>query len=201
MATRLPAIETVTRLLVTAISLPFLDKVGRRKFQLLSITGLIFCNTTLAFLLSDVATDEQSCYGVQFGKAGNYAALIVIYLQSISVSPGVNVIAWMITPELFRTNARLKAAFLVSTVYWVTNFLVSIGFNLIQNIICGWVFLVFATCQVFFFIYFWFEFPVLDGKSVNEIAAMFEKEAESASNFDNREMIEQSRDQSLSLLD
>ena len=174
-ASHLVALISVVRFIATAFSMPVLDKGGRRKCELYSIAGLILCNTLLAFLLSDVATGQQTCHGFNLGMFGKYATLVVIFLHAVAASPGVNIVGWMLPPELFRTNVRPKALFLTSSVYWAGSFLNSIGFDLLQNLLCGWVFLIFAFYQAFIIIYYYFKFPVIDGKSVDEIASSFEE--------------------------
>ena len=174
-ATKLVALITVTRLIVTGISILYIDKIGRRACQLLSLAALILCNTVLAFLLSDVSTEGQKCHGFPVSKASNHTAVVFIFLHNAAVSFGVSQIAWIISPELFRTNARYKAMFAITTVYWISNFLVAFSFDYIQTIICGWVFMIFTAFLVFFFIYFWFEFPIFDGKTTDDVATMFEQ--------------------------
>ena len=145
--------------------------------ELTGIAGLIISNTVLAFLLSDVEIGQQTCTGIPQTKNGQYAVIGFLFLQTMSLAMGVDCVAWLITPELFRTDTRSKAAFMVTTVNSVTNFLVALSFDLIRELICGWVFLIFTGLLLIPFIYFYLELPVLDGKSVNEIVAYFETRA------------------------
>ena len=142
------------RFIMTSLSVPSLEKLGRRKCELIGIAGLIVCNTVLAFLLSDLQTSGQSCFGLPLTAQGKYFVLAFLFLHTICFSVGVNTVAWLITAELFRTNARPKAFFISTTGFWISNFLVSLGFYLIQNAICGWVFLTFSVLLLIFFIYF-----------------------------------------------
>ena len=160
-----------------SFSVRLVDEVGRRTCELLGIAGLIICNTVLSFLLSDLEIFGQTCSGFPLGKAGNYAVVVFIFLQTVCFSIGVNSVAWLITPELFRTNTRSKAVFMVTTVNWMANFLVSLGFDLIRDAICGWVFMIFVVFLSLSFVYFYLELPVLDGMSVNETATLFEERA------------------------
>ena len=170
----LVALLSLARFIMTSFSVPLVDKLGRRRCELFGLAGLIICNTVLAFLLSDLSTDGQTCFGFPLNNAAKNTVLVFIFLHSLCFSVGVNTVAWLLTPELFRTNTRPKALFIVTTFFWVANFLVSFGFDLIQNAICGWVFMLFSGLLLAFFLYFWFKLPVLDGKPVNEIAQMFE---------------------------
>ena len=145
--------------------------------ELTGIAGLIISNTILAFLLSDVEVGGQACRGIPLTSNGQYVVVVALFMQSMSVSIGVNCVAWLITPEVFRTNARAKAAAIVTSVNSVTNFLVALGFDLIREVICGWVFLIFAGILLIPFVYFYLELPVLDGKSINENVAFFENRA------------------------
>ena len=145
--------------------------------ELTGITGLIISNTILALLSSDIEIGKQECVGLPLTTNGYYVLVVALFLQSMSVSIGVNCVAWLITPELFRTNARAKASAIITTVNSVTSFLVALGFDLIREVICGWVFLIFAGILLIPLIYFYLELPVLDGRSVNDIVVFFENRA------------------------
>ena len=91
-----------THILMVFTGFLLLFQIGRRRCELFSILGLIASNTALAFLLSNLSTGGQVCYGIPVGQKGNFAALVFIFLQSIWFSFGVNTIPWIVTPELFR---------------------------------------------------------------------------------------------------
>ena len=179
MSSRLISFLTVERMIVTGCALPFLDRWGRRNWELLSIAGITLCCVSLAFLLSNLETDNQTCYGISTGIIGGYTTLAVIFIHSFFAALGVNTLVWVLPSELFRTNARPKALFLSSTVYWFGSFANSFGFEILQNLLCGWVFLIFAFFLIFMFFYFWKKLPVIDGKTTDQIATMFEISHES----------------------
>ena len=170
----LVAFVAFTRLTFSTFAVFLIDKVGRRTCLLVSLSGLIICNTLLAFLLSSLSTAAQLCAGISIGKFGQILTLVFIFAQSVTFCVGVSSAAIIITPELFRTNARPKASFMATSLFWTIYFLISLGFDVIQKVICGWVFLIFSASLLILFIYFWFNLPLLDGKSVNEIASYFE---------------------------
>ena len=169
------ALLTVTRLIISTLAVLLVDKLGRKKCLLTSLVCLISCNTILGFLLSDVSTYGQSCNGIPNGPGAKIATLVTFFVHSMAIAFGVNSTSWIITPELFRTNARPKALFMATTLYWTENFMIALLFDYIEKTICGWVFLIFSAMLLLFFLYMFFKMPALDKKPVHEIALGFEK--------------------------
>ena len=172
----LVALIPLTRLIVSLLTVFYMDKIGRRKCALFSVAGLFICNTFLSFLTSDVSTAGQLCKGIYFGTTGAMMTLFFFFAHSIFFASGVSSLCWTLIPELFRTNARPKATFIAISVYWVSNFANAFGFQPVERIICGWAFLILAAVLFFTFFYFWFKLPVLDCRSANEIASYFEND-------------------------
>ena len=165
-----------SRLIISLPAIFFIDKIGRRKCAMCSMAGLLICNVSLSILLSDISTDGQLCDGISVGNTGNGLTLFFFFAHSASFACGVSSIAWIITPELFRTNTRPKASSIAISVFWVSYFTNAFAFEAVEKVLCGWSFLVFATIMLLSIIYFWFNLPVLDRKSVNEIVSYFESE-------------------------
>ena len=111
----------LVNVLMTVISIPLLDRVGRRPLLLASLGGM---SLSLAAL------------GLGFAVGG--AALkwigvlsLVVYIASFAI--GLGPVFWLLISEIFPLRIRGQAASVATMVNWLSNFLVSLTFLSLLN--------------------------------------------------------------------
>jgi MFS transporter, SP family, galactose:H+ symporter len=111
----------LVNVLMTAISIPLLDRVGRRPLLLLSLGGM---SLSLAAL------------GLGFAVAGAASQWIgvlslAIYIASFAI--GLGPVFWLLISEIFPLKIRGQAASVATMANWLSNFLVSLTFLSLLN--------------------------------------------------------------------
>ncbi|XP_074599452.1 glucose transporter type 1-like [Brevipalpus obovatus] len=155
----------VIMVVVTLISVPLMDRVGRRSLMLWGLGGMI--GNSLAFtiflLLMSVAT--------VMSYAGILSALSFVVF--FAIGPGS--IPWLITAELFSQGPRSAAMSIAVLVNWSTNFLVGLSYPLMQRYLSDFSFLPFTILMIFFWIFIYKKVPETKNRSIEEITAIFER--------------------------
>jgi MFS transporter, SP family, galactose:H+ symporter len=111
----------LVNVLVTIISIPLLDRVGRRPLLLASLGGM---SLSLAAL------------GVGFAVGGAVLKWIgvlslAIYIASFAI--GLGPVFWLLISEIFPLKIRGQAASIATMANWLSNFLVSLTFLSLLN--------------------------------------------------------------------
>jgi hypothetical protein len=148
MSRLLTAINATTYLIFSCISVPYVEKVGRRGLMLLSTLGQGICFLIITILLR---------YGENNDTIAT-ASIAFFFLYFISFGIGMLGVPWLYPPEINSLAMRTKGAAVSTSVNWMTNFIIvqitPIG---IQNL--GWrfwiIFTVFnaAFLPVIYFLY------------------------------------------------
>lgn len=97
----------------------------------------------------------------------------VLYVIFFSIGPGA--IPWIITSELFGSEARGKASSLATFVNWCANFLTTVSFPFIQATFGSYSFILFGCLCIFFSLFMLFFVPETRGKSTDEIGEAFKE--------------------------
>lgn len=97
--------------------------------------------------------------------------LVLVFVIMFAIGPGS--IPWFLVTELFNQSARPAATSIAVAVNWTANFLVGLGFLPLQELMKGYVFIVFAVFLAIFVIFVWKKVPETRNKSIDEISAMF----------------------------
>ncbi|KAH0348253.1 general substrate transporter, partial [Aureobasidium melanogenum] len=128
------AINATTYLAISCISVPYVEKVGRRGLMLLSTAGQGLCFLIITILL-------------KFGENNSTvatASIAFFFLYYISFGIGMLGIPWLYPAEINSLPMRTKGAALATSVNWLSNFVIveitPIG---IQNL--GWQFWIIFT--------------------------------------------------------
>lgn len=128
------AINATTYLAISCISVPYVEKVGRRGLMLLSTAGQGLCFLIITILL-------------RFGQDNSTvatASIAFFFLYYISFGIGMLGIPWLYPAEINSLPMRTKGAALATSVNWLSNFVIveitPIG---IQNL--GWKFWIIFT--------------------------------------------------------
>jgi MFS transporter, SP family, galactose:H+ symporter len=107
--------------LMTIVSIPLVDRVGRRPLLLTSLGGM------LAALV---------CLSIGFAVGGSLlkwigAFSLVLYIASFAV--GLGPVFWLLISEIYPLKIRGQAASIATMANWLSNFLVSLTFLSLLN--------------------------------------------------------------------
>lgn len=149
MSRLLTAINATSYLIFSCISVPFVEKVGRRGLMLLSTFGQGLCFLIITILL-------------RFGENNQTlatASIAFFFLYYISFGIGMLGVPWLYPTEINSLPMRTKGAALATGTNWLTNFIIveitPIG---IQNI--GWKFwIIFTLTNAIFLPVIYFFYP------------------------------------------
>jgi MFS transporter, SP family, galactose:H+ symporter len=124
----------LVNVIMTIVSIPLVDRVGRRPLLLSSLTGMLLSLVLLAigFALG--------------GPALKWIGVLslVVYIASFAI--GLGPVFWLLISEIFPLNIRGQAASIATTANWLSNFFVSLTFlSLLNGLGNVWTFLLYAV--------------------------------------------------------
>jgi MFS transporter, SP family, galactose:H+ symporter len=113
----------LVNVLMTIVSIPLVDRVGRRPLLLTSLSGM------LAALV---------CLSIGFAVGGSLlkwigAFSLVLYIASFAV--GLGPVFWLLISEIYPLRIRGQAASIAAMANWLSNFLVSLTFLSLLDIL------------------------------------------------------------------
>lgn len=157
----------LVNVLATIVSLPLIDRWGRRPLLLLGLSGMF-----LGLLFTGA-----SFYFNGTGWAGPMAVIsMVLYIVSFAISMGP--ICWLLISELIPMRVRGLGSSLATSVNWIFNMIVALTFlTLIQNLGPSGAFLAYAAMSVLALVFVYFLVPETKGRTLEQI----EKEIRSRS--------------------
>ncbi|XP_014662542.1 PREDICTED: solute carrier family 2, facilitated glucose transporter member 3-like [Priapulus caudatus] len=150
------------KLLTNMFSMYVLERWGRRIPQLVGTGGQAVMTAILAIVLSFP----------QYAWARVASVAVTILFISFNTF-GPATICFMITPELFRENARPSAVSMSFIVMYVTNTLVGVSFPTLKKVMGPYVFLIFSGCSVVLWVYIYRNMPETKGRSIEDIVKGF----------------------------
>ncbi|XP_070548900.1 solute carrier family 2, facilitated glucose transporter member 3-like [Ptychodera flava] len=153
--------------LVTLISVPLMDKAGRRTLHL--------CGLGVMFLAGVVLTISLLLTDVWKGAAFISILSVIVFVTAFGIGPGS--IPWLIVAELFSQGPRPAAISVAFLVNWTANFLVGITFPSLLSAMKAYVFLPYVALLAIFWLYTFKFVPETKNKSFEEIAAIFRQES------------------------
>ena len=111
----------LVNVIMTIVSIPLVDRLGRRPLLLTSLTGMLISLVSLA---------------VGFALGGSAlkwigALSLVVYIASFAI--GLGPVFWLLISEIFPLNIRGQAASVATTANWLSNFFVSLTFLSLLN--------------------------------------------------------------------
>jgi len=124
----------LVNVIMTIVSIPLVDRVGRRPLLLTSLTGMLIALVSLAvgFALG--------------GPALKWIGVLslVVYIAAFAI--GLGPVFWLLISEIFPLNIRGQAASIATTANWLSNFFVSLTFlSLLNGLGNVWTFLLYAV--------------------------------------------------------
>ncbi|XP_030763243.1 glucose transporter type 1 isoform X2 [Sitophilus oryzae] len=155
--------------IMTLISIPLMDRMGRRTLHLYGLGGMFIFSIfiTISFLIKEMI-DWMSYLSV---------VSTLFFVQFFAMGPGS--IPWMITAELFSQGPRPAAMSIAVLVNWIANFLVGIVFPSMKSYLDNYTFLPFSAFLALFWTFTYKKVPETKNKTFEEILALFRKENES----------------------
>lgn len=103
----------------------------------------------------------------------SYISIVLVMVFVIMFAAGPGSIPWFLVTELFNQSGRPIATSIAVAVNWTANFIVGLAFLPLQEIIHGYVFLIFAFLLGLFSVFIRLKVPETKNKTVDEISAMF----------------------------
>ncbi|CAK7205862.1 hypothetical protein SEUCBS139899_008641 [Sporothrix eucalyptigena] len=164
LARLLTAVNSVTYLVLSCVSIPLVEKWGRRGLMLASTAGQGFAFLVITILLR---------YGSGGSGGGTNraaeASIVFFFLYYISFGIGMLGVPWLYPTEINSVAMRTKGAAVSTATNWITNFVIvqitPIG---IQNL--GWKFwIVFTVFNAFFMPVIYFFYPETANRTLEDL--------------------------------
>jgi sugar porter (SP) family MFS transporter len=124
----------LVNVIMTIVSIPLVDRLGRRPLLLTSLTGMLISLVSLAigFALG--------------GPALRWIGVLSLAVYIASFAIGLGPVFWLLISEIFPLNIRGQAASVATTANWLSNFFVSLTFlSLLNGLGNVWTFLLYAA--------------------------------------------------------
>ncbi|CAL8095554.1 unnamed protein product [Calicophoron daubneyi] len=153
--------------ILTIISLPLLDRAGRRTLLLWPTVLMAISLVVLTFTvnLEETFKDQEVWNSVL-----SIASIVFIFVYICGFALGLGPIPAMIVAEIFRQGPRAAAYSLSQALQWLSNLLVLLTYPSLNLMIGGYSFIPFlivvVVCWVFFFLYM----PETKNRTFDEIA-------------------------------
>ncbi|XP_060600218.1 glucose transporter type 1-like [Ruditapes philippinarum] len=158
-----------TMIVMTVVSVPLMDRVGRRTLHLLGL-GTMFIFTILITLSLSLT------YLASWLKIANIIVSL-LYVVGFAIGPGS--IPWLIVSELFSQGARPAAMSVSVVVNWAANFAVAYAFPYMQSGLSDFSFLPFTALLGIFFLFTLKFVPETKNRTIEEILQSLNKQNES----------------------
>jgi sugar porter (SP) family MFS transporter len=127
----------LVNVVMTIVSIPLLDRVGRRPLLLTSLGGMF---------LSLLALSLGFAIG---GVALKWIGILSLAVYIASFAIGLGPVFWLLISEIFPLNIRGQAASVATMANWLSNFVVSLTFlSLLQGLGDVWTFLLYAALSL-----------------------------------------------------
>jgi MFS transporter, SP family, galactose:H+ symporter len=127
----------LVNVLMTIVSIPLLDKIGRRPLLLASLSGMCVALVALAL-------------GFAIGGAAlKWIGVLSLAIYIASFAIGLGPVFWLLISEIFPLSVRGQAASVATMANWLSNFLVSLTFLTLLNALGDvWTFLLYAALSL-----------------------------------------------------
>ncbi|XP_067139928.1 glucose transporter type 1 isoform X2 [Centruroides vittatus] len=152
--------------IMTLVSIPFMDRAGRRTLHLYGLGGMFIFSIfiTISLLVKFLY------HWVTYLSVISTLAFVVFF----AIGPGS--IPWMITAELFSQGPRPAAMSIAVLVNWFANFTVGLVFPQMQRWLENYTFLPFTFFLAIFWTFTYKKVPETKNKTFEEISALFRRD-------------------------
>jgi sugar porter (SP) family MFS transporter len=165
----------VVNVLATFIAIAFVDRLGRRPLLMAGMTGMLvgLVGLSLSYLYESEAGSTDSIVG------SLSIIWLVVFIASFAFSLGP--VVWTIISEVFPTAIRAKGMSVATAANWGAAFVLTLLFpTLMDSIGPSATFAILAVMTVIALRWTWVHVPETKGKSLEEVAEMFERESAAA---------------------
>ncbi|XP_045193213.2 solute carrier family 2, facilitated glucose transporter member 1-like [Mercenaria mercenaria] len=157
-----------TMVVMTIITIPLMDRIGRRTLHLLGLGGMFVFSILITLSLS-------LTYLAPWLKIANIVVSL-LYVVFFAVGPGS--IPWLIVSELFAQGPRPAAMSVSVVINWVSNFAVGYCFPYMQSGLGDFSFLPFTILLGLFFVFTAKFVPETKNRTIEEISQIWNKDSE-----------------------
>jgi SP family facilitated glucose transporter-like MFS transporter 1 len=150
--------------IMTLISIPLMEKSGRRFLHLLGLSGMFVFSIlmTVAFVFQETYSELR------------WLAIVSMLLYVLFFAIGPGSIPWLMVAEMYSQAPRSAAVSLAVCVNWSANFVLGLGFPpMFENVTKNYTFLLFTFLLAFFIAFIYAFLPETKNKKVEEITAYF----------------------------
>ncbi|XP_048242743.1 glucose transporter type 1-like [Haliotis rufescens] len=151
---------------MTLVTIPLMDRVGRRTLHLIGLGGMAVSSILITVCLS--LLDR-----VEWFKVASIATSL-LFVVFFALGPGS--IPWLIVAELFSQGPRSSAISVSVLVNWVANFCVGYAFPQMQKGLGSYSFVPFTVMIILFWIFVFMFLPETKGRTIEEISSIWRKE-------------------------
>ncbi|KAK6797801.1 hypothetical protein RDI58_005503 [Solanum bulbocastanum] len=167
----------LTKFTFIVLSTFLIDRVGRRKLLLTSLSGMVVTLAGLGFFL----TIAENSGGTLIWAL--VLSIVTTYAVVIFFNIGLGPVTWVYSSEIFPLRYRALGAGIGVAVNRLMNATVSMSFlSISEAITTGGAFFMFAGVSLVALIFFYFMCPETKGKSLEEMESVFTK-GKSSENF------------------
>ena len=150
----------LVNVLLTIVSILFIDKIGRRPLLIIGISGMIISLGILGVAFASPTLTES------LGLVSVISLMLYVGSFAISLGP----IFWLMIAEIYPLKIRGRAMSTATMVNWGTNLIVAITFlSLIQILGTAGTFWLYGAVAILALIFVYFRVPETKGKSLEEI--------------------------------
>ena len=184
---------------MTLITIPLMDRIGRRTLHLVGLGGIILCSIMISVALNYSTKKENNNISVNIsrdnaavnettdsnivndgatreGEASGVGIFLVIatltFVVFFALGPGS--IPWMAAGEMFGQGSRAPAISICVFTNWLANLVVSLVFKQLQLYLKNYSFLPFLIITIILFSILFFYFAETKGKTANEVAHIYQ---------------------------
>lgn len=154
----------IVNVLTTVASVYLVEKAGRKPLLAVGFGGMTIATTAFMICL----------FFVEKSEALAYVCIVLVYVYIILFAVGAGPIPWILGSELFATAARPMGLSIAVPINWLFQFLVTLLFPPLRNIMGPWVFIIFIVCNAAAFVYFLLCVPETKNKPIDVITQKFE---------------------------
>ncbi|KAH0718206.1 hypothetical protein KY285_014237 [Solanum tuberosum] len=167
----------LTKFTFIVLSTFLIDRVGRRKLLLTSLSGMVVTLAGLGFFL----TIAENSGGTLIWAL--VLSIVTTYAVVMFFNIGLGPVTWVYSTEIFPLRYRALGAGIGVAVNRLMNATVSMSFlSISEAITTGGAFFMFAGVSLVALIFFYFMCPETKGKSLEEMESVFTK-GKSSENF------------------
>ena len=140
--------------LVTAATMPFIDKIGRKTLLFIGSVGCSVSYILVSISLSLFKDDS----------IGFFLCVFSIVLSIIFFNPSWGMVVWILFGEIFPLNVRGLANSIATALSWISSLIVTFIFPILLDIIDA-CYLIFAFAMICFFAALFIKFKVFETRN------------------------------------